>query len=152
MKKILISICVAFLLSGFTELPENNDQLSVESTSKDWEVQMNGDSYVKAVYPKGQLELVLNIGNVLPNSAECLSNKRIKDIKIDLTIRKVVQAGDRDWEKSFEKTRIDFSGKDGGERKVVASNLIKNNLRFETGAVVNVGTLSFLHRLPVKIL
>lgn len=144
MRKVYFLICAIWGLCAFSELPDSGQSLTVESDSKDWNVEMLGNSVIKAFNPKGQVEILINVENLLPQSPQCVSNKRIKDIKMTLSIRKVAMPGDRDWAKAFEKTRINFSGSGGGERRVYGSNLIKNNYKAQEGAVVNVGTLEFL--------
>lgn len=144
MKKFCLMLSSLWGLCAFSALPDSGVPLTVKSNNKDWQVEMLGTSMIKAFNPKGQVEILINVENLLPQSPQCVSNKRIKDIKMTLSIRKVAMPGDSDWAKSFEKTRINFSGSGGGERRVYGSNLIKNNFKAEEGSVVNVGTLDFL--------
>lgn len=146
MKKVLLMFCAVLSLCGFSELAQlQSSALDVVSNNANWEVKMSGNSAILAYEPKSKVEVVIEFADVLPNSSFCMSNKRIKDIKMSLNIHKVATKGESNWEKSFEKTRITFRSKKGSEeRKVYGSNLIKNNLRFDEGAVVNVGTLDFL--------
>lgn len=145
MKKVFLVLISVMTLCGFSELAQQGSGPEVIANTSKWEVQMRGNSSVRAFNQDHQVEVIVNFPDVLPNSPLCLSNKRIKDIKMTLDIHKVAAAGESNWEKSFEKTKMRFSGRKGSEeRKVYGSMLIKNNLKFEAGTVVNVGTLEFL--------
>lgn len=145
MKKLIGLLLVLGGLCGFSDLAGQAGGISIESNSRDWEVSLRNNSVVRAYNPESQVELIINISSLLPNSPLCVSNKRIKDIKFTVNIYKVAERGDTDWAKSFEKTRIQFWRPGGSEeRKVYGSTLIKNNLVFKEGTVVNVGTLQFL--------
>lgn len=145
MKKISFLLVMLWGLCGFTGLSgQVGNNFEVKSENRDWEVAMSGSS-IKAYNSNAELELALDIGNMMPDSPMCVSNERIKDIKITLSIYKVARAGEKDWQKAFEKTRIYFSRSGGSaERKVYGSSLIKNDAVFNAGTVVNVGTLTFL--------
>ena len=146
MKKFLLLFISFFTLSAFGDLAtQAGGGFEVESENNDWSVAMRGSSTVRAFNEAKQIEIMIDISNILPNSPLCVSNERIKDIKVNFNIYKVAQNGDRDWAKSFEKTRVYFSRPGGAEeRKVYGSTLIKNDLAFKSGTVVNVGSLIFL--------
>jgi len=146
MQKFLIVFFSLVGLTGVSGLAgQASETLAVESNSRSWTVSMDGHSAVRAYNPEAEVEIVINVAPLLPTSPMCMVNKRIKDIKFTLNIYKVADAGESNWAKSFEKTRIRFyrSGS-SEERKVYGSNLIKNNQRFAQGTVVNIGSLEFL--------
>ena len=58
---------------------------------------MKSDTTIRAVNQKYEVELLFNISDLLPSSPQCVSNKRIKDIKFTLNIYKTAQKGDYDW-------------------------------------------------------
>ena len=117
----------------------------IENNNKSWKIERNGSASVRAYYPEAQVEIMVNLGTLLPTAPLCVSNERIKDIKFNINIFKVAMRGDSDWAKSFEKTRIQFSRPgESEERRVYGSTLVKNNAEFSEGAVVNIGTLEFL--------
>ncbi len=146
MKKICLLVVAWLSLSAFTDLASRaGGNFTVESENNDWDVTMRSSSTIRAFNEDNQVEIIIDIGNILPNSTLCVSNERIKDIKINFNIYKVAQNGDRDWEKSFEKTRVYFSRPGASEeRKVYGSTLIKNDMVFKQGTVVSVGSLIFL--------
>lgn len=145
MKKCLFLFCAAVMLCGFSDLAGQAGNLELSTQSRDWEVSLRNNSLVRAFNPESQVEIIIDISSLLPNSPLCVSNKRIKDIKFTLNIYKVAEAGDGNWAKSYEKTRIQFwRPGQSDERKVYGSTLIKNNLVFKPGTVVNVGSLQFL--------
>ena len=134
-----------FFLCAFSEMGNQSFEFNVETKSTSWVVEMRGSSSVRAFHEPSGTELFFNFSDLMPNSPQCLSNKRIKDIKFTLNIYKKIQKGDYDFAKSFEQTRIRFSGNGKSEeRKPYGSNLVKNNLRFSEGETVNIGTLQFL--------
>lgn len=145
MKKLYFLPAVLLALCGFGGLAEQaGGNFGAESANNDWQVQMNG-STVKAYNQSNQLEVNLDMANMMPNAPLCVSGDKIKDIKISMNIYKQAQTGDRNWQKSFERTKIYFSRPGGSaERKVYGSSLIKDNLTFKEGTVVNVGSLTFL--------
>ncbi len=133
------------MLCGFSDLSGQAGNIEVESLNRNWQVSMRNNTTVRAFNEDYQVEILFNLANLLPNSPQCINNKRIKDIQITLNIYKAARRGETNWAKSFEKTRIRFYGRGGmEERKIYGSNLIKNNQRFQPGAVVNIGTLEFL--------
>ncbi|MBQ7303583.1 MAG: hypothetical protein IJW75_01515 [Alphaproteobacteria bacterium] len=143
MKKIFYCLICFLFLCGFTPLSSLRGSLFVSSKSADWEVSNSGAN-IRAFNQKAKVELIFNLSDLLPNSPYCVSNKRIKDIKFRVSIHKIAKKGETDWEKSFGRTKIYFSGKGGSrERRVYGSNLIKNNIK-ASGGVINVGTLEFL--------
>lgn len=145
MKKVSFLLAALWGLCGFTGLSnQTGGSFTAQSENRDWEVQMSGSS-IKAYNQDNQLEVVLDIGNMMPSAPLCVSGDKIKDIKINLNIYKVAQAGEKNWQKAFEQTKIYFSRSGGSaERKVYGSSLIKDNLTFKEGTVVNVGSLTFL--------
>jgi hypothetical protein len=147
----MLSVWLA--LSGFSGLSDQaeKDVLQAKTSNPYWQVEMQGGSSVRAYNESAGLELTINLDTVLPSSPQCLSNKKIKDVKMSIRIRKVAQKGDTDWQKSFEKTRILFgSGGERAERKAYGSSLVKNNLKVSLGTIVNVGTLEFLAPFPCR--
>lgn len=145
MKKLYFLPLMLFALCGFGGLSEQaGGNFEVKSANNDWDVQMNG-STVKAYNQNAQLEVNLDIANMMPNAPLCVSGEKIKDIKINMNIYKKALSGEKDWQKAFERTKIYFSRPGGAaERKVYGSSLIKNNMTFNEGTVVNVGSLIFL--------
>lgn len=142
MKKFFYCL-ICFFLCGFIPLSSLDGKIAVVSKSADWEVSNSGAN-IRAFNQKAKVELIFNLSNLLPSSPYCVSNKKIKDIKFSVSIHKIAKKGESDWTKSFEKTKIYFSGKGGSrERRVYGSNLIKNNIN-ALGGVINVGTLEFL--------
>lgn len=149
MKNIFFLVS-AFIICAFSRLSSIGDNLEIKSISRHWNISSSSGSIIRAYNEKSKVELVINISNILPSSPYCLSNKRIKDIKFDVTIYKMAKEGEKNWKKSFEKTRIYFSGRSGsGERKVYASNLIKDSFVARKG-MVNVGKLEFLSPITCK--
>ena len=121
MKKVSFLLVALWSLCGFTGLSNQTDgNFTAQSENRDWEVQMSGSS-IKAYNQDNQLEAVLDIGNMMPSAPLCVSGDKIKDIKINLNIYKVAQAGEKNWQKAFEQTKIYFSR-----------------------SVVNVGSVTFL--------
>lgn len=151
MKKFLV-LCVAFFgLCGFESLSEQVHDFEVENKSPfNWEIQQNG-GVIKAFNANSQLELTFYVDTFMPNSPQCLSNKRIKDIKFEIDVYKRAQKGDSSWAKMVERARILFSGYGFREEKrVYGSNLIKNNASFKIDEVVHIGTLQFLAPLTCE--
>ncbi len=143
MKRILCSVLSFMFLCGFTPLASLNGGINAVSDTPNWKIDVSGAT-IRAYNEKSKTELTINLSNLLPTSVYCVSNKKIKDIKISVSIHKIASEGEGNWEKSFEKTKIYFSGKGSSdERKVYGSNLIKNSNKVSAG-VVNVGTLEFL--------
>ena len=143
MKIYVVFFCI-FSLCGFSDLSSQSISLDVETNNSNWNLSISSNATIKAFNPSSQIELLIEFGNILPSSPYCVSNKRMKDIGFNIQIYKKAKKGDRNWEKSFEKTRVYFSGRGKrGERRVYASNLIKNNVLAKEG-VVYVGTLTFL--------
>lgn len=149
MKKIFGLLCVVWGLCGFTGLSGQENPFEIENNNKSWKIERNGSASVRAYYPEAQVEIMVNLGTLLPTAPLCVSNERIKDIKFNINIFKVAMRGDSDWAKSFEKTRIQFSRPgESEERRIYGSTLVKNNAKFSEGAVVNIGTLEFLAPFP----
>lgn len=149
MKRILCSVLSFMFLCGFIPLSSLNGGIEVTTNSPGWEIDTS-NSTIKAYNEKSKTELTINLADLLPSSVYCVSNKKVKDIKISVLIHKIASEGEGNWEKSFEKTKIYFSGKGSSdERKVYASNLIKDNNRVSAG-VVTVGTLDFLSPITCK--
>lgn len=145
MSKYIVLIFSFFFLCAFSDLKDRSNEMKVESNSPDWEVSMRGNSSVRAYDPKAELELIIDISNLLPSSVACVSNKRIKDIKFSINVYKIAQAGDSNWAKAFERTRILFRSRSGTtEKKLYGSNFVKNNLNFSPGTFVNIGRMDFL--------
>lgn len=143
MKNFATCLFLIFSLCGFSSLSEQIGSIEIETTNTNWQI-TNSGATIKAFNPSSQVELLIDLNNILPTSPYCVSNKKIKDIKLSVSVHKIAKDGESNWEKSFEKTRIYFSGKtDSEERKVFTSNLIKNNHKVKAG-VINVGTLEFL--------
>lgn len=151
MKKFLILCAAFFCLCGFESLSERVHDFEVENKSPfNWEIQQNG-SVIKAFNENFQLELTFYVDNFMPNSPQCLSNKRIKDIKFEIDIYKKAQKGDSSWTKMVERARVLFSGNGFREEKrIYGSNLIKNNSTFKIDDVVHIGTLQFLAPLTCE--
>lgn len=151
MKKFLLS-AIAFLgLCGFESLSDQIDKFEVENkTPNAWEVEQSSTE-IKAYNEEFEFELTFYVDNFMPNSPQCLSSKRIKDIKFDIDIYKRAQRGDSNWIKMVERMRILFS-KTGfsEEKRIYGSNLTKNNATFEVGQVVHIGTLQFLAPLTCE--
>lgn len=146
MKKFCFLIALFF--SATTALAQESGLIDVYTESQEWEVSMRDDTTIRAFNAEYAVELLFNISDLLPNSPQCVSNKRIKDIKFTVNIYKTAQDGDYDWAKSFEQMRIRFSGHGKSEdRKPYGSNLVKNNLKVNRGTTVNVGTLQYLSPL-----
>ncbi len=149
MKKIFGLMCVVWGLCGFTGLSGQDNPFEIENNNKSWEIERSGSASIRAYYPEAQVEIMINLGTLLPTSPLCVSNERIKDIKFNINIFKVAMRGDSDWAKSFEKTRIQFSRPgESEERRIYGSTLVKNNAKFSEGAIVNIGTLEFLAPFP----
>lgn len=146
MKKIVTMLIAVLGLCAFSSSFDNDGSaFEVSSNSTAWEVKTAGTSLIRAYNQSSETEIIINVSNLLPNSPKCLSNKRIKDIKITLDIRKIAQKGDSNWAKSYEKTRIRFSSPQGSQEcRIYGSNLMKNNLKVSVGSTVNIGTLEFL--------
>ena len=144
MKKICLFL-FALVFNPFEVSAQESGLPDVVSQSNDWDVSMKSDTTIRAYNEKYEVELLFNISDLLPSSPQCVSNKRIKDIKFTINIYKTAQKGDYDWAKSFEQTRIRFSGRGKTEeRKPYGSNLVKNNIKVPAGETVNVGTLQYL--------
>lgn len=146
MKKLCFVLLCVFGLCGATDLAEQTGELTVKSDNGNWDVSMRSHAVIRAYNPEAEVELSINISDLLPNSPQCVSIKRIKDIKFTVNIYKIAQPGDTDWAKSFEQMRIRFygPGRPGEERKPYGSNLVKNNLKAQAGQAVNIGTLQYL--------
>ena len=137
---ITLIYCIFFLCK--TGLSESIGQsLEVVSNNKAWEVSTLSNALIKAYNPASQIELMIDLNNILPSSPYCVLNKHIKNIRFTVSIYKIANKGEKNWAKSFEKTKIYFYSRFGyDERKVYDSNLIRNNIT-ATGGVINVGTL-----------
>lgn len=145
MKKVFGLAILVLSLCGFTSISGQTNLFEIENNDTSWEIERSGSTSVKAYHPDTQVEIMVNLGTLLPSAPLCVSNKRIKDIKFNINIFKVAEWGDKDWAKSFEKTRIQFSRPgENEERRIYGSTLIKNNAQFQAGNVVNIGTLVFL--------
>jgi len=151
MRKILIQIFIVFGLCGFQSLSGQVHDFDIENkTPNTWLVEQQ-NSVIKAYNTVYDLELTIYTDTFLPNSPQCLSNKRIKDIKFDIDIYKKAQKGDKGWAKMVERMRIYFTGSGVSEEKrVYGSNLLKNNSQFNQGEVVHIGTLQFLAPLTCE--
>ena len=151
MKKGVLLIAVFFGLCGFESLSDEVDKFEVENkTPNAWEVEQN-TTEIKAYNKEFDFELTFYVDNFMPNSPQCLSNKRIKDIKFDIDIYKRAQKGDSGWTKMVERMRILFTNTGFSEEKrIYGSNLTKNNANFEIGQVVHIGTLQFLAPLTCE--
>ncbi len=151
MKKIVSLLCVTFALCGFESLSDQADLFNIEvPQSTRWVVEKNG-SVIKAYYPPKEIELTFYVDSFMPNSQQCLSNKRIKDIKFDVDVYKRFQKGDTNFAKMVERMKINFKGRTfNQENKVYGSNLITKNLSFKEGEIVHVGTLQFLAPYPCE--
>lgn len=115
-----------------------------------WEVEQDSTK-IKALNNDFEFELTFYVDNFMPRSPQCISNKRIKDIKFDVDVYKRAQKGDSNWQKMIDRMRIDFSNTGFfEEKKVYGSNLIKNNASFRVGDVVHIGTLQFLAPLTCE--
>ena len=149
MKKTVLLVFSFFILCGFESLSDQIHNFTVENkTPASWEVKQE-NSVIKAYNNTNGLELNFYVENFMPNSPQCVSNKRIKDIKFDLDIYKQVQKGDSNWVKMIERMRINFVIPGSSEEKrVYGSNLIKNNAVFKEKSVVHIGILQFLNPFP----
>ena len=149
MKKILAMCFAVFGLAGFEGLSLQLHTFDVENLNASaWSVSQDGTT-IKAYNHANSLELTFFVDSFLPQSPQCLSNKRIKDIKFDIDVYKRAQKGDSNWAKMLERMKISFIGKGFSEEKrVYGSNLIKNNVSFRVGEVVHIGTLQFLTPYP----
>lgn len=151
MKNLLILFFSFFLLTGFESLSDELNNFEVENkTPAFWEVEQDSTK-IKALNSNFEFELTFYVDNFMPRSPQCISNKRIKDIKFDVDVYKRAQKGDSNWQKMIDRMRIDFSN--AGffeEKKVYGSNLIKNNASFKVGDVVHIGTLQFLAPLTCE--
>jgi len=151
MKKFLILAFTFLGLCGFESLSDNLHDFDVENKTPDtWEVEIK-NMVVKAFNETYQLELSFNVASFLPNSPQCLSNKRIKDIKFDIDVYKRVQKGDSGFAKMIERMRLYFTGSGVAEEKrIYGSNLLKKDSFAQEGSIIHVGTLQFLAPLTCK--
>ena len=151
MKKFLILCFVVFLSCGFESLSGMIRSFDVENkTPSAWDVEQE-NSLIKAYNKTYDMELTIYADNFMPNSPQCLSNKRIKDIKFDIDIYKKAQKGDTNWAKMVERMRLYFSGSGiSEEKRVYGSNLLKNNSPAKIDSVVHIGTLQFLSPLTCE--
>ena len=151
MKKILSAFCALLMTCGFESISNQSLSFDIENkTPNAWEIEQNG-SVIKAYNENSETELTIYVDTFMPSSPQCLSNKRIKDIKFDVDIYKKAQRGDGNWVKMVDRAKITFIGKGySEERNVYGSNLIKNDLTFKIGDVVHIGTLQFLMPYPCK--
>ena len=86
MKKVLAVFFALFGLCGFESLSDQVHNFEVENKSTNsWEIEQSG-SVVKALNKDSQMELTFYVDSFMPNSPQCLSNKRIKDIKFEIDI------------------------------------------------------------------
>lgn len=144
MKNFATCLFLIFSLCGFSSLVGQSGTLDVESKNQHWEASRVSNAVIKAFNTDSQTELLIDLSNLLPTSPYCISNKKIKDIKISVTINKIAKENESNWEKAFGKTHIYFSGKtDSADRKIHGSNLIRNNHKAKKGPLT-VGTLEFL--------
>lgn len=151
MKKFLTLFSAILFLSGFESLSDTLSNFEIENrTPNTWEIEQSATE-VKAYNHDYDFELTFYVDNFMPNSPQCLSNKRIKDIKFDVDIYKKAQAGDSNWAKMVDRMRILFTNTGFSEEKrVYGSNLLKNNTSFNIGEVVHIGTLQFLAPLTCQ--
>ena len=140
---ITLIYCIFFLCK--TGLSASIGQsLEVVSNNKAWDVFILSNALIKAYNPASQIELMIDLNNILPSSPYCVLNKHIKNIRFTVSIYKIANKGEKNWFKSFVKTKIYFySQTKSEERKVYSPNLIKNNTCAKGGAI-NVGSLDFL--------
>ncbi len=145
MQKYLALFFSVFLCCGFESLSGHSDEVEIENkTKQNWETEIKGAS-ILAYNKTYELELTFNIAAFLPSSTQCVSNKRIKDIKFDVNVYKKMQKGDDKFYKMFEKMKINFATpRSSKDAKVYTSNLINNRIMFNIGETVPVGTLYFL--------
>ena len=144
MKNILFRLFLVFSLCGFSSLSDQASTIIVETKNSDWEIANSSGAVVKAFHKESQTEFSINLSSLLPTSTYCMSNKKVKDIKFDISIHKVAKEGETNWEKAYEKTIVKFSGKAGTkEKKVQYLNLIKNNFKAKAG-VLNIGKIEFI--------
>ena len=143
-------VCLSvFFITGFSSLSSMGQAIDVISESISWEVSMQSNAVIKAYNPNAKVELLIDLNNLLPTSVYCVSNKRIKDIKFSISIHKIADKGESNWEKSFEKTRIYFFGKGiSDERKVYGSNLIRNNIKANGGVINMALRISGMKNIP----
>ncbi len=151
MKKILSLMFAPLFLCGFESLSDQIETFEIKNLSEAaWEVEQ-ASTTIKAYNKSAEIELTFYVDNFMPNSPQCLSNKRIKDIKFDIDIYKRAQKGDTNWAKMFDRMRINFRGPAFREEKrIYGSNLIKNNESFKVGAIVHIGTIQFLAPLTCE--
>lgn len=145
MKNILVLLFSFFFLTGFESLSDELHTFEIENkTPATWEVEQDSTK-IKAYNQAFDFELTFYVDTFMPNSPQCISNKRIKDIKFDIDVYKRAQKGDYNWAKMIERMRILFTNTNFVEEKrVYGSNLIKNNATFKLGEIVHIGTLQFL--------
>ncbi|MBR2299991.1 MAG: hypothetical protein IJ870_05410 [Alphaproteobacteria bacterium] len=151
MKKFFTLCAFVFLTCGFESISEQIHSFDVENKSPSaWEVETQ-NAQIKAYNATYDLELTLYVNSFMPNSPQCLSNKRIKDIKFEIDFYKKVQKGDTNWAKMVERVRLNFTGSGiSEEKKVYGSNLLKNNAPAKIGSVVHIGSLLFLSPLTCE--
>jgi len=145
MKKYLALVCSLFTLCGFDSLSGETNMYQAENKTPDaWEIEQN-ENQIKAYNQEYEMELVFYVDAFMPNSPQCRSNKRIKDIKFDIDVYKRAQKGDTGWAKMIERIRIVFSNTGFSEEKrIYGSTLIKNSAIYQVGDIVQIGTLQFL--------
>ncbi|MBO4284816.1 MAG: hypothetical protein J5895_01110 [Alphaproteobacteria bacterium] len=150
-KKLLSLFVCLFVLCGFESLSGQTDHFFVENLSPaDWEIKQTGSS-INAYNKAFDFELVFYVDSIIPSSPQCVSNKRIKDIKFNIDVYKRAQQGDTGWAKMVERMQIRFVGIGYDvQKKIYGSNLTKNNASYALGEVVHIGTLQFLAPYPCK--
>ena len=151
MKKFFVLGLAFFGLCGFDSLSNQINSFEIENkTPTTWEVEQS-TTEIKAYNPTADMELTFYVNTFMPNSPQCLSNKRIRDIKFDIDVYKKAQKGDTGWHKMIERMRILFTNRGFSEEKrVYGSNLLKSNGVFKVGEVVHIGTLQFLAPLTCE--
>ena len=83
MKKGLLLLISFLSLCGFESLSDEIDKFEVENkTQNAWEVEQS-TTEIKAYNKEFDFEMTFYVDNFMPHSPQCLSNKRIKDIKFD---------------------------------------------------------------------
>ena len=115
MKKFIV-LGLSFIgLCGFESLSDQVQKFEIENkTPTAWEVEQS-TTEIKAYNPTAEIELTFYVYNFMPNSPQCLSNKRIRDIKFDIDIYKKAQKGDSAWAKMVERMRILFTNRGFGQ-------------------------------------
>ena len=163
MKKILSLLVAVFMLSaydGTIDYASTTDYKGITEPVHTYTIENKSDPSwsllldtmgIKAHHTPSDTELWLYVDSFMPNSPQCLTNKRIRDIKFDIDVYKVAQKGDSNWSKMVNRMKIQFTGKNYNEQKrVYGSNILKDSASFKIGEIVNVGTLQFLAPYPCK--